>query len=448
MLEQGDVRAWRFLETTGVLERALPELAEAVSRRRADPSLVDPAQVLRFTLVDRIKEIATTDPVAATEYPKLVHPEWLLLAALILETAGEDTPPVRLARRLAQRFDLGAAAEQEIALLVGDAGLYRAAARKLDGLEEERVYPIAAHLEVPERARALYLLTLGLDGLPPPERERLDELHSFVMDLLDRPAVTGLESRNLVERRRAEAMRIAGPARHVADRVQHAPRTYLLAQEAPDVARQAALVEPLPIRGSVRVAVLPLDPLEWRVEVAARDRPGLLAVVSGVLADHGLDILDAVVATWPDGGTLDSFRVRRSQLEPARLTRAEIARLAPPEAAALESDIAGAFNGPLEVLPNPDADVRFDDDASPWYTLCEVRSPDRRGLLHSLTAGIASAGANVHSARLVTISGYAVDRFELTDRNGHKLEEPAKRLIVDAIRGGVSPRRRRLGRRR
>ena len=171
------------------------------------------------------------------------------------------------------------------------------------------------------------------------------------------------------------------------------------------MARQAALVEPLPIRGSVRVAVLALGPLEWRVEVAARDRPGLLAVVSGVLADHGLDILDAVVATWPDGGTLDSFRVRRSQLEPARLTRAEIERLAPPQAAALESDIAGAFNGSLEVLPNPDADVRFDDDASPWYTLCEVRSPDRRGLLHSLTAGIASAGANVHSAHLVTIAG-------------------------------------------
>ena len=216
-----------------MLERALPELAEAVSRRRADPTLLDPAQVLRFALVDRIKELATTDPVAATEYPKLAHPEWLLLAALILDTAGEDTPPVQLARRLAQRFDLGAAAEQEIALLVGDSGLYRAAARKLDGLEEERVYPVAAHLEVPERARALYLLTLGLDHLSPPERERLDELHKFVMDLLEQPAVIGLETRNLVERRRAEAMRIAGDARHVAERVQHAPRAYLLAQEAP-----------------------------------------------------------------------------------------------------------------------------------------------------------------------------------------------------------------------
>ena len=172
-----------------------------------------------------------------------------------------------------------------------------------------------------------------------------------------------------------------------------------------------------------RVSVLELDQLEWRVEVAARDRPGLLAVISGVLADHGLDILDAVVATWPDGGALDSFRVRRAQLNPARLTPDELEKIAPPEPTALEADITGAFNIPLEVLPNPDADVRFDDDASPWYTLCEVRSPDRRGLLHNLTAGIASAGADVHSAHLVTISGLAVDRFELTDRDGHKLDD-------------------------
>ncbi len=39
VLVDGDARAWRFLETTGVLERTLPELAEAVDRRRSDPFL-------------------------------------------------------------------------------------------------------------------------------------------------------------------------------------------------------------------------------------------------------------------------------------------------------------------------------------------------------------------------------------------------------------------------
>ena len=138
---------------------------------------------------------------------------------------------------------------------------------------------------------------------------------------------------------------------------------------------------------------------------------------------------------------------RRARAGAAR-RREELEKIGPPDPAALEAGIAAAFSEPLESLPNPDADVRFDDDASPWYTLCEVRSPDRRGLLHSLTAGMASAGANVHSAHLVTIAGYAVDRFELTDRNGHKLDEHGARAVVDAIRDGVSTPAPALGRRR
>jgi [protein-PII] uridylyltransferase len=448
VLDGGDIRAWRFLETTGVLERALPELAEAVDRRRSDPFLLDPAQVLRFTLVDRIREVVSTDPMAAGEHEQLQHPEWLLLAALILDTVGEDASPVALARRIAQRLDLGAAAEQELALLVGDSNLLGAAARKFDGLEEARVYPIAIHLEQPERARALYVLTLALGDLTAWERERLDELHRLVMDLLDQPEVTGLEARNLVERRRAEALRIVGDDKYLADRIRHAPREYLLAQDGVAIARQAALVEPLPGRQDARVSVLPLEAGEWRIEVAARDRPGLLATVSGVIADLGLDILDATVATWPDLAALDSFHVRRAALNPARFGADELEKMPAPDPVALEASIVDAFDDPLESLPNPEADIRFDDQSSPWYTLFEVRCPDRRGLLHSLTAGIASAGASVHSAKLVTVNGQAVDRFELTDRNGRKLDDGAKDLVADAIRGGVVAKRRLLGRRR
>ena len=153
ILVDGTPRSWRFLETTGLLERALPEVADAVARRRADPSLLEPAHVLRFALVERIREIEHDDAQATVHGALLEHPEWLLLAALILDAAGEDAEPVPLARRLATRLDLGAAAEEELALLVGDAGLLRAAAARLDGLGEERVTQLATHLELPERAR-------------------------------------------------------------------------------------------------------------------------------------------------------------------------------------------------------------------------------------------------------------------------------------------------------
>jgi Kef-type K+ transport system membrane component KefB len=436
VLTEGDARAWRFLETTGVLERALPDLSEAVRRRRADPFLLDPAQVLRFSLVERIHELAETDPAVEKEHARLEHPEWLLLAALILDTTGEGASPVELARRLVHRLDLGAAAEQEIALLVGDSGLLRASARRVDGLVEARVYPIATHLERPERARALYLLTVALGDLEPWERERLDELYVLVLELLEQPDVMGLETRNLVERRRAEALRLADASVRVAERIQHAPRGYLLMQDAADIARQAVLLEPLAGRKEARVRVRALHDGEWGVDVAARDRPALLATVAGALSEHGLDILDAVIATWGDGAALDSFRVRGTA-----------SRTAPPDALALESSIVRAFDAPLESPPAPDAEIHFDDHSSPWYTLCEVRSPDRRGLLHDLATGLAAAGADVHSARLATIAGQAVDRFELTDRNGRKLDPVMQANVSRAIRDGA--RRRRLpGRRR
>ena len=41
LLRRGNARSWRFLETTGVLARALPELAAAVQRRQADPFELD-----------------------------------------------------------------------------------------------------------------------------------------------------------------------------------------------------------------------------------------------------------------------------------------------------------------------------------------------------------------------------------------------------------------------
>jgi Kef-type K+ transport system membrane component KefB len=426
VLRAGNARSWRFLETTGVLERALPELAAVIERRRADPFVVDPAHVLRFELVAAVLELVNTEH--ADELAALEHPEWLLLAALILDCAGEDASPVPLARRLVQRLELGAAAEEEVALLVGDSALLRAAASRVDGLAQENILQLATHLGRPERTRALFLLSIALGELDPWERDRLDVLLTQVLAVLDDFELTGLDARNLVERRRAEAVRLVGDASRTATRIEHAPRGYVLTQHAGAIARHAALLEPLPPRGQARVAVLPETPYEWRVDVACRDAAGLLATVSGVLAGQNLDVVEAVVATWADGGALESFGVRA----PHR-----------PDHALLEQALAAALGQPLASHPDPDAEVRFDDDSSPWYSRCEVRSRDRPGLLHAITVGIGAAGADVHAARVMTENGQAVDRFELTDREGHKLDDAAKEAIRRALANGVVPRRTR-----
>jgi UTP:GlnB (protein PII) uridylyltransferase len=354
-----------------------------------------------------------------------------VLAALLVEAeAGADT-----ARRVARRLDLGDEAEDDVALLVGESTLLRAAAARHDGLREDRVLPIAAHLERPERAAALFLLSLALGPLPPAQRGRLEALAELVQSALARPDPAGVEGRGLARQRLAEACREAGEGTAAAERLEHAPQAWLLAHGPAELARMAALVEPLPFRGDVRVAVVPAGARCWRVEVACRDERGLLAVLTAALAAAGLEVADASIAGWPDGGVADSFTVRSGE--------------GPPDPAELRRRIDAARRRPSPAPPVPDAAVTFDDEASPWHTLCTVEAADRPGLLHTLAVAFAACGADVHAARVTTDAGVARDSFHLTDARGAKLSPGTEEAIRRAVLGGPpGPRlaRARLGR--
>ena len=438
LLDVGNARAWRFLESTGVLERALPELSAAIRRRQADPFVFDPAQVLEYELLDRLRSLPEDDPIAAAVFTSLRHGDRLRLAALILDTAGEDEP-VAMARAVVQRLDLGAAVQEEVALLVGQSTLLRAAAARLDGLDEQQVLRIAGATETAERTNALYLLSVVSGDLDALERARLDELRWRVLTVLEQPDLVGREARNLVEARKRAAVAATPATPSITARVDQAPRMYLLDHDAAEIARHVVLIEPLPRRDDVRVAVGESEtPGTWTIDVAARDRDGLLAMIAGALSARGLDIVAASVATWPDGAVLDSFTVRAAAATPATGL---------PDAEALEGEIRAQFDAVLSAPANPEATLGFDDAASPFATVCDVGSPDRPGLLRQIAVGFTAAGLRVVAARLAVGGGRITDRFEVTRANGEKLTDADKDLVTRAIREGVYTRSGRFGRR-
>lgn len=411
LLGRGNARSWRLLEALGVLDRALPEMAGAVRRRRADPNEVDPSGVLRWPLVEALHAHRVG------ERAKLEHPEWLELAALVLDVTSSGGPsPVDVAEPLVRRLQLGAEGEREVALLVGDSGLLLAAAARADGLSRGPISHLASHLATPERARALYVLTLALNGLEDWELERLRLLHDLVQTEL--AAGTDLD---LVERRRAEATALANtPA--VVERLAAAPGPWVLSHGPEALVRQASLLAVPPRPGTARVSVTS-EGGTVRIDVAVRDRPGALAATAGALSRFGLDVVSADIGTWGDGVGVQSFAVRG----PA------------PQPAAVEGEVRAALRAPSDTPP-VDALVTFDDDASPWSTVCTVEAADQPGLLHAVTAAIAAAGADVHSARASSVAGTAHDVFELTDRRGAKLSVDRKAAVTAAIASGVHHR--------
>jgi len=198
VLAHGDARAWRFLLVTGLLDRALPELAEPLRRRREDPFEIDPTRAVSWP---RLTRVNLADP-DGTERPELVR-----LAALLLDASDTD-PDVDAAAQLVEpvgrRIGLDESSRVDLSLLVEAATLLPAASRRLDGLDEEPVLQLAGHLRRPELA-AMAWMVAATTPLTQLDVDRLDALRELVTTVLEHPDATAVASGDFVAAKRAEA---------------------------------------------------------------------------------------------------------------------------------------------------------------------------------------------------------------------------------------------------
>ena len=379
VLRSGNSHTWRFLEVTGVLERALPEIAASLAKRRTDIRDLDPLGALRFPTLENLRELAPDG---------FVHDDELILAALSADVCEESPKGVQCAVDLATR--LGRIAEADhIASIVSDAYLLRSGAGDPGVFDEHEILQLATHLASPVHARQAYTLARSIADLPRWREEALEQRYALVQDALDHPGLTGSGATNLAAARRQVAQRLAATPATV-ERLRQASTSYLLAHDPGELARQARLVEPLPRSGVVRVAVTPdPEPDRWKIDVACRDTPRLLTHLAKSLADAGLDVVGASIATWADGAVLDTFTVRATTMPSARVL-----------ALAMEDGLRRR----LEPQQVRDVVLEFDNDSMPWYTVCIVSGPDQPGALYALSSAFSAADVAVHTSACVIVA--------------------------------------------
>ncbi|MFN8021927.1 MAG: cation:proton antiporter [Acidimicrobiales bacterium] len=418
VLQLDEPRAWRFLDVTGVLDRALPEVSSAMARRRADMTDLDPLGALRFPIVDRLTTLIERSE-ASLSSPSHEH---LALAAFVADVGGTSLEQRQLGARLAPEVEA-----QRVASLVDDARVLQRRAHDSVGFDEAEVLQLATHLADTVYAREAYVLAQALGELTTVQRERLDLLYDLVHEALGHPEMVGSDASNLAAARLASAQRLLDDEAPI-ERLRHTATTHLLSHDPEVLARQARLIEPLPRPGVVRVAVTPTEwPDRWSIDVACRDTDGLLSRLTDVLAEHRLEVARADIATWPDGGVVDTFVVVSNER---------------PSARTLGDAFEQAMKRPLGELTPVAVTVVADQHALPWHTVCTVYADDAPGLLHAVSRAFAAAGVVVHSARLASEDGRVVNRFTVSDRLGHKLDDAAVERVRAALAGHAGRRRR------
>jgi len=167
--------------------------------------------------------------------------------------------------------------------------------------------------------------------------------------------------------------------------------------------------------------------------VICPDQRGLFAKIAGTLSANGVNILNASISTTLDGVALDTFYVNsrgkslkgdpkkeRVVADLLRVLRGEVdvsALIAEPKVGRFVRDKVPKYR-PTRVV--------FDDSVSSRYTVVDIFTYDRIGLLYDITRTLTSLGTDIFLSKISTKADQVADSFYLVDKDGEKISDPAR----------------------
>jgi len=173
-----------------------------------------------------------------------------------------------------------------------------------------------------------------------------------------------------------------------------------------------------------------------RVCFALSDHPGLFSRLAGALALVGANVVDARTYTSKDGYATAAFWVQDSNGHPydaSRFPRLRdiIDKTLRGKLVAREAIKAKDKLKKRERAFTVGTSVSFDNDGSEIFTIIEVDTRDRPGLLYDLARTLADANVYISSAVIATYGEQVVDSFYVKDMFGLKFYNQGKQRSLE-----------------
>jgi len=312
-----------------------------------------------------------------------------------------------------------------------------------------------------EKLRQLYLLTfcdlasVAPDALTSWKETLLRELYQRTLTYMRRgPDLLGAERAEIVKRRQSRAARMLHEDPHgegVADLFEGFPDRYFAENTA---RRIAAHMDLLRVRRE-RLQSSVLEIVHHRrlgvteMVLAARDTPGLLAEVAGVLFANRVEVVDAAIYSRASrdpkkpAEALDIFRVRdslgraitddnrwkkvRQDLESLLSGKTQVTELV---ASRGKPDSVVAWK-----VPAVPTELKVDNGVSRDFTVVEVITEDRPGVLYAITQTLADQGLDIHRSKIATEANRVIDVFYVRDKaTGEKILDSER---ISTMRGAL-----------
>ena len=372
---------------------------------------------------------------------------WLLyVAALFHDIAkgrggGHSELGAKDAEEFCDRHGLCPEDSEMIVWLVRQHLVMSTVAQKQDTSDPEVIAAFAAAVRDERHLTALYLFTVADIRATSPKvwnswkNQLLEDLFKQTLRLL-RSGGQAPMAQGVIQERQEEALRLlryfALPENAHESLWNQLDSVYFLRHTGEEIAWHTCAVH-YRIDSREPVVKARMSPQGGGIEVMAytRDKADLFARIVGFFSRAGFNIMDAKIHTTRHGYALDSFKLldvsgRDNDRELIQYIEHELSdrltRCDKPEAPASRRVSRRVKHFPIQPT------VTIQPDEKGVYFVLSVTAADRTGLLYTVAMTLAAHGANLHTAKIVTLGERIEDTFLIT---GGDLSESANRIKLE-----------------
>ena len=457
-------RALRRMNELGVLSAIIPEFEPIVAMMQFNmyhSYTVDEHIIQTIANLARIEKFELEEelPVASSILRSGVNRR-VLYVALLLHDIAKGRPEdhsvlgAKIARKVGPRLGLKRDEVDTVEWLVRYHLLMSDMAQKRDIADPRTVRDFAKAVQTVKRLDLLCVLTVcDIRGVGP---NTWNNWKAVLIRGLYRQTKRGLqtgledinrENRGVEARKALRAALSDWPAKTLkAEKARHYPPYW----QGLHVTAHVAFANMLRDIGNEDVRI-DLHPDEdrgvTRACFAMADHPGIFSRLAGALALVGANVVDARSYTTKDGFVTDAFWIQDAEGNPYETSK--LPRLRQMIAKTLRGEVVArdALKSRDKVKKREKAfrvptSITFDNDGSEIYTIIEVDTRDRPGLLYDLARTLAGSNVYIANAVIATYGAQVVDTFYVKDMFGLKYYSESKqrsleKRLREAILAGV-----------
>ncbi len=430
-----------------LLDRYIPEFEEISCRVQHDlyhVYTVDAHTLFAVREIERLRGQYKSDfPLLSNLFEEMPNPEVLYLAVLFHDIGkahgkGHAEKGAAMMPEICRRLNLAEEDANLVKFLVKHHLLLANTAQYRDLHDEKLIIEFARKVGDIERMNLLYLLTfadvraVGPDVWSQWKGALFQELYFKALTVLERGTFEPEESEAKIRKVRERVAALLAPeglgSAAVEDFFQLLPANYFLSTSPDFIAEHLKVLSDF---GNKTYAMkVRQDTFREYTElvICTHDVHGLFSMITGVMAANGVNILGAQINTLRNGIALDILQVTGPLggliTDETRLKK-------------IDSDLAEVLSGRVKVetlvrkrkpsildsraRPRVKTSVEIDNEVSEAYTVLDIHTQNRIGLLYDITSTLSKLGLYIFVAKISTKGDQAADIFYVKDIFGQKV---------------------------